>query len=428
MSPLEISLVVVLLLAKSAMVLCEVAFTEARRSRLERRANQGTLSAQRLLRVVDEPGPVVTPIQLLNSAVAVVIGISCSRALLADASMTAWAERGLVAVFLLILSLFIGDLVPRMLARAHPEVIGEVVCTFGCALASVARPLLYPVFKLAEILLAPFGGLSNDTHEVSEEDIKSMVLEGKRSGVVEEGERVIIHRVFRLGDKNAASVMTPRNQVVVLEGKVPFQQSIETAIESHRSWFPVTGESTDEVLGIVSARHLLDLQRRGVSGTTVEAVVTHLTPAVQAPETTPLLALIESMRKERNHFAVVVDEYGTFAGIATLHDVVEALIGEVGEIDDDTSDLVRRSDGSLLVDARMAIDELWEELAIDDPYPYGDSEFHSLGGFIMTHLGHVPREGEEFEAHGYTFEVVDMDRQRIDKVIVRRFVEAKTGT
>ena len=172
------------------------------------------------------------------------------------------------------------------------------------------------------------------------------------------------------------------------------------------------------MLGIVSARDLLDLQRSSPSGSTGEIVKNRLTTPVSAPDTAPLLNVIDSMRKERIHFAVIVDEYGAFAGVVTLHDVVEALIGEVGEIEDVNPNILKRPDGSFLVDAGVAIDDLWDELAISDESPYSDSEFHSLGGFIMSVLGRVPKEGERFSAHGYVFEVIDMDRHRIDKVLL----------
>ena len=255
---------------------------------------------------------------------------------------------------------------------------------------------------------------------MSEEDIKSIVAEGKKSGVVEEGERQIFNRVFRLGDRLAVSIMTPRNHLIALQGMAPFKESLQTAVESRRAWLPVVGDTTDEVLGIVAIHDLMARSLEGAEGLTRDVVNSRLVAPLRVPETIPLLTLLDMLRKERIHFAIIVDEYGGLAGIATLHDLVEAIVGEVGEIDDEAPYIIRRSDGSWLVDAQIDIDELWEQLAIPERSPFDDAEFHSLGGFIMSRLGHVPKAAEKFEANGFEFEVVDMDRHRIDKVLVSK--------
>jgi putative hemolysin len=417
---LEIVLVVLLLLFRFGAVLAEVSFEGIRRSKVEKDAAQGDKKSCELLARLDDAYRLIPVIQLAGVILLLSIGLICARALFADSNSSAVivAERGFLGTLLLIVTLFVGDLIPRSIALKYPEAVGR---HFGCPsifFAKLVKPIFYPVFALTELILLPLGVSAFESNEVSEEDIKAMVAEGKRSGAVEEGERQIIHRVFRLGDKQAATVMTPRNQVASLHAHAPFHESVTLAIASRRTWLPVLEDGTDEVLGIISARDLLDLQRSSPSGSTREVIHDRLTNPVRSPDTAPLLSVIDSMRKERIHFAVIVDEYGAFAGVVTLHDVVEALIGEVGELEDLNPNILKRPDGSFLVDAGVAIDDLWEELVISEESPYSDSEFHSLGGFIMSRLGRVPKEGDRFEAHGYTFEVVDMDRHRIDKVLI----------
>jgi putative hemolysin len=338
------------------------------------------------------------------------------------------AEQAFVGIGVLLVAALAGELLPRLIARRFPETVAKGVAPIGLLIGRIFRRILSPAFAFTELLASPFGAGRLEEFDVSEEDIKAVVAEGKRSGAVEEGERQIINRVFRLGAKQAGGVMTPRAKVCALKTGDPFDHSVSVAIDSHRMWLPVVSGESEEVIGIISARDLLGLQRQNPSGNTGYVIMKSLTEPLCAPDTAPILTIIEQMRASRIHFAVVLDEFGVFVGVVTLHDVVEALIGEIGELEDRGSNIIKRADGSFLVDAKIAIDDLWEELSIGDVSPYSDSEFHSLGGFIMTYLGHVPEEGEVFAAHGYTFEVIDMDRHRIDKVLVTRVESTQADT
>ena len=417
MELIEVLVALCLVVLRSFVLLCEVAFSEVRRSRLEREA-VGDKRSRFLYERLDDAVRLVPTFQISGALLLLAIGVLCATALVQEGAVDLLAERAAVGLGVLLTTALLGELLPRLFARRFPESVAKLVARPGLLTGKALRKLLFPAFAFTELLASPFGAGRVEEFDVSEEDIKSVVAEGKLSGAVEEGERQIINRVFRLGAKQAGGVMTPRTKICALRVTDPFEQSVSIAVESHRTWLPVLSGESEEVLGIISARDLLDLQRQNRSGLTGEVLKEKLTEPVRAPDTAPLLTIIDSMRSSRMHFAVVFDEYGVFVGVVTLHDVIEALVGEIGELDDRGSNIIKRADGSLLVDAKIAIDDLWEELSIGDSSPYSDSEFHSLGGFIMTYLGHVPEEGESFTAHGFTFEVLDMDRHRIDKVLV----------
>jgi putative hemolysin len=419
MTKIQITAIVLLITAKAFLSTCEVALLSLRRSKVERDAATGDSRAQVLLTVIDDTYRYETALRVGATAIVVLVSMVVSSELaILLMPFSPWSAVTLFSV--VVAALFFGEVLPRYLGTINPYWISRRVVHFVTAFEAATRPLLFPFIYTSETLLALVGARDPGEPEVSEEDIKSIVAEGKKSGVVEEGERQIIHRVFRLGDRLAVSIMTPRNHLVSLQALAPFQESLRSAVESRRAWLPVVGETTDEVLGIVAIHDLIALSLEGADGITKDVVHSRLVAPLRVPETTPLLTLLDMLRKERIHFAIIVDEYGGLAGIATLHDLVEAIVGEVGEIDDEAPYIIKRGDGSWLVDAQIDIDELWEQLAIPERSPFDDAEFHSLGGFIMSRLGHVPKESEKFEANGFEFEVVDMDRHRIDKVLVSK--------
>ena len=239
--------------------------------------------------------------------------------------------------------------------------------------------------------------------------------------MIEAGEKEIINRVFKLDDKPVASLMTPRADVVLVTVKEPVREILAQAAETRHSWFPVRGDSEDDIVGIVSVHDLmaLDFEPQKFPGGLGDILVQPL----QVPKSMTALKLLEQFRENSARFAVVRDEYGGVAGIVTVYDVLQVIVGDMSDDTSEERSIVEREDGTLLVDAGTDVQELFEVLGLSDELPFSSGEFHSLGGFIMTTLGYVPREGERFDAHGFTFEVIDMDNNRIDKVLVAPHVQ-----
>jgi putative hemolysin len=251
-----------------------------------------------------------------------------------------------------------------------------------------------------------------------EEDIRSLVEEGEKAGVIEEEEREIISRVFKLGDRPLAALMTPRSEVVFLPISCELEQALGIALESRFSWFPVLGDTEDEVLGIVSIHDLVQaLRQADPSRRTLREL---LVKPLEVPESISALDLLEKFREGSIHFAIIRDEYGGVAGVATLDDVLRMIVGDVGDPGEEVRMIVRRDDGSLLVDASSDVDNLFELLELTERLDGLEGQFHSVGGFVMTSLGRIPKEGESFEQDGFRFEVVDMDGKRIDKILVMK--------
>jgi putative hemolysin len=254
--------------------------------------------------------------------------------------------------------------------------------------------------------------------EALEEDIRSLVEEGEKAGVIEEEEREIISRVFKLGDRPLAALMTPRSEVVFLSISCELEQALSMAIESRFSWFPVLGDTEDEVLGIVSIHDLVNAVRQ--ADPSKRTLREFLVKPLEVPESISALDLLEKFREGSIHFAIIRDEYGGVAGVATLDDVLRMIVGDVGDPGEEVRMIVRRDDGSLLVDASSDVENLFELLELKERLDGLEGQYHSVGGFVMTSLGRIPKEGEYFEQDGFRFEVVDMDGKRIDKVLVMR--------
>jgi putative hemolysin len=228
-----------------------------------------------------------------------------------------------------------------------------------------------------------------------EDDIRSLVEEGERAGLIEEEERQMISRVFRLGDKPIASLMTPRGEVVFLDVGMTVAQAVKTVLDSRLTWFPVRQGIDDDVVGIVSAHDVFE-QQGNISIDSQAQLREVSSPAMDVPESMTALELLERFKELGEHFAVVRDEYGSVAGIATVDDVLQVVVGDMGEVNGEGRSITVRDDGSLLVDASLDVQNLFETLAIADGADGEPGQFHSVGGFVMTSLGRIPKEGDSF--------------------------------
>lgn len=313
----------------------------------------------------------------------------------------------------------VGYLLPHFIgARFRDSVIKRLT-----PLGRIVVQVMWPVVSAARII-KQLGMRKNDygfavEEETIEEDIRCLVEEGERAGVIEEEEREMISRVFRLGDKPVASLMTPKSDVVFLTIGMTVASAVSAALDSRLTWFPVRQEIDDDVLGIVSVHDIVGLQVKGPSDAVADLKAVCL-PAMDVPESMTALELLERFKEFGEHFAVVRDEYGSVAGIATVDDVVQVVVGDMREANGEERSIIVRDDGSLLVDASLDVQNLFETLGFSGDSGGGQGQFHSVGGFVMTSLGRIPKAADSFMHDGYRFEVVDMDGKRIDKVLVAR--------
>jgi putative hemolysin len=422
---LEILVVLALVLLNGFFAMSEIAVVSARPVRLETRARKGGRGAHLALGLARDPGRMLSTVQIGITLVGIVAG-AFGGARLAEPFAAALAGIPALAPFsaeiayvlviaaITYLSLIIGELVPKHLALRAPERIAALVAPTVDLISRISTPAVWLLETSSRFVLRILGSEVQPSETVTEEEVKTLIAEGTRIGVFHRQEREMIERVLRLADRPVRAIMTPRVELVWLDIEDDPDEIARVIRASGHSRFVVGKGSLDDVLGVVHVRGLLDACLAGRSLDLQAA----LRPMPVVPDTTPIPRALEALRQARVSMALVVDEYGEVEGVVTAEDVLEALVGDMPEhrLDEEPA-IVRRGDGSMLMDGMLAIDEV--KLALDlDSLPEEES-YHTLAGFVLAQLGRIPAEGEAVAYGGWRFEVVDMDGRRIDKVLVR---------
>ena len=410
----------------------QTAVAAARRARLEAEARVGSYRSQAALRLVDNQEAALAATRVAVAIVVVATSLFAGGPIAQELTQ-AFMNFGLslsvaegVSFFSLVVGISFslvtfGELIPAGLAQAYPEAVSRALAPSVVCMLSVTSPFASFASGVVGLLLRPFKREKEDEAEELEEDIKSLVDEGQRAGVIEAGEKEIINRVFKLDDKPVASLMTPRADVELIKLQDAVPDVLAKAAEARHTWLPVVGDTEDDVVGIVSIHDLMKLERNRAQYP--QGIRNVLVDPLEVPKSMTALKLLELFRENASRLAIVRDEYGGMSGIVTVYDVLQVIVGDISDTSEGERQIVEREDGSLLVDAATDVYELFERLEIRDELPVENGKFHSLGGFVMTALGYVPKEGERFSAYGFSFEVVDMDNNRIDKVLVAKEVE-----
>ena len=323
------------------------------------------------------------------------------------------------------LSLIVGELVPKQIGLNHPERIAAMVAGPMDVVSRVARPLVWLLTASTRLVLRILRIRKPSEAPVTEAEIAVLLEQGTQAGVFEEEEQELVERVFWLGDQRVVSLMTPRHRIVWLDVDASVAEHRQAMVEHRYSRYLVCEGALDHVLGIVEVK---DLWAAELSGQRVDDLRALLRQPLFIPESTRALHVLEQFRETGVHLAIVVNEYGGTEGIVTLNDILEEIAGEMGQGTHaaPAPPFVRRDDGSLLVDGSISMEEFRELLDLEDRRNEL-REYRTLGGWVFTTLGHVPRPGEHFDANGYRVEVVDMDGNRIDKVLVAPTEEPREG-
>lgn len=421
---LETAFVFFLLLANGFFAMSEIAVVSARRTRLDHLARRGDSRALAALRLAEHPNNFLATVQIGITLVGILAGVfggaTIARELAAYLNtFPAVAPRGeeiaLPAVVLMItfLSLVIGELVPKRIALTNPERIASRIAPFMRGLARLARPAVWVLSKSSDILGALLRVPPPADAVVTDEEVTGMIASGARAGVFHPTEAAMVRRVFTLGDRRVSAVMTPRPEISWLDATQPMETLTRTIISSGHSRFPLADGSLDRVLGVVELRAVA---AQCLTRTAVDLRAVMRAPIV-VPEKMPVLSVLDRFRAEQQQLAFVADEYGGIAGIVTLADLAESVVGPL-----DRDVIVSRPDGSLLVDGMASFYEIAHRLDLS----VADTEHDTLAGFIISRLTRLPRVGDVIEAGGYSFEIVDMDRHRIDRVQIMKRAEPVT--
>ena len=423
---IELTIIFVLLVANGVFSMAEIAVVSARKPRLRRMADNGDTRARRALELAESPNRFLATVQvgitLVGVLAAAFSGATLSTKLAEVLRNMSWlapyaekASLAVVVVLLTYLTLVIGELLPKRLGLANPEGIARALASPMSKLATLAAPLISLLSASTEAMLRRFRLQPEQEMAVTEDDVKLMVREGMRAGVFLPHEPAMVEGVLALDRIPVRDLITPRAKIIWINVNDPHEAIWHKIVVSGHTTFPVYEGNRDRVVGVLSVK---SIYANLAAGTAVK-VKDLMTPALVVPASQSASALLEKFKQTRKHVALVADEFGGIIGLVSLHDIMEAIIGELPSLDERAKPrAVRREDGSWLVDGMFEVDEFERRLPEFKLPAETKRDYETFGGFIMKHLGHVPHEGEAFELHGYHVEVIDMDGHRVDKVLL----------
>lgn len=426
---IEFLLIIVLTLANGFFAMSEMAVMTSRKGRLKQLAKESR-GARKALELAEHPEGFLSSVQVWITLLSLLLGyfgaetfaVHLRPPLLDTGLDPKWAEWIAYAIsFSMILygSVVFGELVPKRIATLYPERIAALVALPMGVMAMIAKPFVFILATSTKLLLKLLRADRSDGDRVTEEEIRLLVAEGHEQGIIDADEQAMVNRVLRLGDRSAASLMTPRTRITWLDANLPLEDSLATMRETPYSRYPVYRGNDAEVLGILEVKSLTG--RLGQGGS-VDLFST-LKPALFVSESTQSMRLLEIFREEQQTMALVVDEYGEVIGAVTASDLLGAVMGRgqaPHEASDDEPMLVQRDDGSWLVDGRLPSDETRELLRVSALPGEEDHDFHTIAGMVMAQFGRIPDAGEHFTWEGWRIEVIDRDGARIDKLLVER--------
>ncbi|OZA29913.1 MAG: hypothetical protein B7X91_00285 [Hydrogenophilales bacterium 17-64-11] len=422
---MEILFLTALIVLNGAFAMSEIALVTARRARLARLAEDGDAAAAVAMKLHDDPTRFLSTVQIGITSIGILSGIVGEAALAQPLAL--WlqslgleteasriASTALVVVVITYVSIVVGELVPKRIGQFNPEGIARRVARPMHLLAILARPFVRLLAGSTDAILRLLGKQPSSQEGVIEEEIHALLEEGSESGAIEQQERDMVRNVFRLDERHINSLMIPRADIVYLDTSLPPEENLRRVAESEHSRFPVCRGGLDEVLGIVTAKQLLNQRLRGGNADDLTA---RLTPAVYVPESLTGMDLLEHFRASDTQMVLIIDEYGEINGLVTLQDVLEAVTGEFKPHNQEDAWAVPREDGSWLLDGLIPIPELKDRLGLKAVPEEGKGRYHTLSGLVMWLSGRLPQTGDILVWENWRLEVVDLDGKRIDKIL-----------
>ena len=427
---MEVALLFALILVNGVFAMSEIALVTARKARLQKLVEEGDSGAAAAIELGEHPTRFLSAIQIGLTSIGILNGIVGEAAFAAplgnwlsklglEGNFAHILSTALVVVVVTYFSIVLGELVPKRLGQINPEPIAAVVARPVLALSAATKFFVRILSGSTELVLRAIGVRNVASQGVTEEEIQAMLAEGSESGVIEQHEHAMVRNVFRLDDRQIASLMVPRGDIVYLDVDAPHEENLMRIETSEHSRFPVVKSDLHEILGVLNARHLLSKSLRGER----VDLKSNLQPPVFVPESLTGMELLENFKSSGVQLAFVIDEYGELLGMVTLQNVLEAITGEFKPRYAEDTWGVQREDGSWLLDGIIPIPELKDRLGLK-AVPEEDRErYHTLSGMMMLLLGRLPRISDKVTWSGWTFEIVDMDDKRIDRVLASQLGE-----
>lgn len=422
---MEIALLALLIAINAIFVMSEMALVSSKRGRLEAQLARGSAGAAAALYLLDHPTRYLSTVQIGITLTGILAG-AIGESAIADRLIPVLGEWGLqsssaraislgVTVLLITLvTLVAGELVPKRLALAYAEPIASILAIPMRWLSVACAPLVWVLSVSTDLVMKVIPARKQAEGE-AEAEVKAILKSGEAKGEFGKAERQIVERVLELGDQRVRQVMVPRNDIDwldVREGAQRLRVAVATSSHSH---FPICDGDLDHLIGVV---HIKDLVKNSLITEEIDMRALCRKPLF-VPDAAPAIRVLDRFKRSGQHIAFVIDEYGVLVGLITLNDLVESLLGDVA-ISGGPPDpqVVKRADGSYLLDGMLPTSELRTLMGVESLPKEGQADFDTLGGFVMTYMGRVPATGDRFEFDRFTFEIMDMDRTRVDRVLL----------
>jgi putative hemolysin len=424
----ELFILCFLLVANGLLAMAEIAVVSARRARLKQLAGEGDEGAQAALELGAEPARFQSTVQVGITLCGILAGAYGGSTVANQVavwlarfpSLAPWAGSiafgGVVAV-ITFFSLIIGELIPRQIALSNPERMARLVAGPLQGMSHVVAPVINLLSAATAFVLKPFGLSHRREAPVTDAEVNILIEQGLQAGVFHKAEKEMVEGVLGLDQLPVTAIMTPRPKIVFLNIGDTEEVNWRKVVASGHSHFPVYQDNRDQVLGMVAVKALWAHSAIGIP----TSLKNLLTPPLVVPETMNCIQLLESFKKSGRHTALIADEFGSIQGMVTLIDVLEAIVGDLpaqGQRDQPQSK--QREDGSWLIDATLAVNELKTILHLEKLPQEAEADYQTLGGLVMTQFGRIPAVSDRFDWAGWRFEVIDMDRHRVDKVMISR--------
>lgn len=418
---MDFAIIFILILSNGIFAMSEIAIVAASKSKLSNEAKKGEKRSAQALKLAKNPDKFFSTVQIGITLIGILTGIYSGDALgekfakiltktpIPD-EYALIAAKAVIVVGATFFTLVIGELVPKRLGLAYPEKIAKIAAKPMSVLSRAMSPFVFILSKSSGALCKMLG-VSSAQSKVTEEEIKMMVEEGTENGEVQKIERNILNRVFYLGDRCVSSIMTPRNEIVRIDAGASAAEIKSVVSKFPHAVYPVANGSLDDISGVLYLEDLFgEIENPSFN------LKDKIRPAVYFHENTKVYQALEELRAKRQRYGIICNEFGVTLGIATLNDIIDALLGNMPEMGEEP-EIIEREDSSYLIDGQYPFYDFSVFFNLDEK-PNG--RYNTLGGLILAQLGRIPKEGEKLKWKNFIFEVVDMDGARIDKILARK--------
>lgn len=418
---IEIFIIIGLIILNGLFSMSEIALISARKARLEGQANRGDKEAKAALELANNPDTFLSTVQIGITLIGILTGIFSGETI--KVKLINWLNEFeslkhysnsiatvIIVILITYLSLVLGELLPKRIGLSKPENIAKMVAPPMKLISTITFPFIWLLSVSTNFLSKLFGITTNDSH-VTEEEIKAIISEGTEQGTIEEAEQEIIERVFHLGDRNITSLMTHRSDIEWLDLNKTIGEVRAEMKEAIHSVYPVCEGNIDNVKGIVSIKDLF-LNNNNLMLAEV------MSQPMYVPENNTAYQVLEKFKETKIHHCFIVDEYGSIEGLITLNDILEAIVGDIPQTDEEDYEITERADGSFLIDAQIPFYDFLHKVEKTEWMNDAEHDFDTLAGFILHEMKEIPSTGDKLTWRGFEFEIVDMDKHRIDKVLV----------